>query len=155
MPISGDRPAHRGTLVAFWSWWWGYPLSFAFLFALCPQAQKVWGVQLCRWAPHVPMPTSYADLIWYWGRGWLSLHRVIWWFICSGTPNSKELRQGEPWFYTPWTVCVLAYDNRYTGYTGLRPKMMFQYCLMWRQSRWVGECNRPASNSAWRVFQDG
>ena len=60
MPISGDRPAHRGTLVAFWSWWWGYPLSFAFLFALCPQAQKVWGVQLCRWAPHVPMPTSYA-----------------------------------------------------------------------------------------------
>lgn len=112
MPISGDRPAHRGTLVAFWSWWWGYPLSFAFLFAFCPQAQKVWGVQLCRWAPHVPMPTSYADLIWYWG-GWLSLHRVIRWFICSETPSYKEFG-AKGWFYTLWTVCVLAYDTLYT-----------------------------------------
>ena len=93
-------------------------------------------------------------------RTWFGIEVVVdclctEWFDDSYVQRLQALRswgKGSHDF-TPHELFVyLLMITGYTGYTGLRPKMMFQYCLMWRQSRWVGECNRPVSNSAWRVF---
>ena len=153
MLISGARPSHRVTLVAFWSWWWGYPLSFAFLLLYVPRHRRS-GV--CNFAVGLPMFRCLPVM-----RTWFGIEVVVdclctEWFDNSYVQRLQAIRSlGQRDDLHPLNCLCTCLWYGVHNYTWLRTKMMFQYCLMCRQSRWVGERNRPVSNSAWWVFQDG